>query len=373
MSQDPNAIKEQEKDLPASQAAVMRFPPLPRQLDQLSPCGARLCLEVRRFLREAARLASSGPSLSSLPPLPETGEGVVVAFSGGTDSTALTLVLRCLGLMPVLVHLDHALRPESAAEARHAAAFAAALDLPAHIRRVDVAALAKARRCGLEEAGREARYALLEEVRRELGLTWIATGHQLDDLAEDMLLRLVRGAGWPALAGMQALHPERRLLRPLLGFRKARLAAWLAEIGLPPCEDLSNADLTFRRNRLRHQVLPLLEAENPAFVDKLPQLWTQARHDESYWQQVLAAPLDQARPTEQGWFLPRAVLAALHPAARLRLCLALVRRCGKGQGSAAALLGLEAALASPQGPKRFQLPGGLEIRLEREGVHFTIS
>lgn len=379
--------------------------PLPTSLTALSKNGARLCLDVRRFLLEAARLsdadsltpASASPaapapvpaplpatappaaSVSALSAVPETpllrpGEGVIVGFSGGPDSTALALILRCLGHLPVLVHLDHALRPESAAEACHALRFAAALGVPCHVQRCEVAALARDKKQGLEEAGRMARYALLEEQRRARGLRWIATGHHLDDLSEDVLLRLVRGAGWPAVAGMAALVPERHLLRPLLFCRKARLVAWLSEEGIACAEDASNADPAFRRNRLRHRVLPLLEAENPSFVDNLRQLWALARHDERHWQTLLAAPLTEAQRTDRGWRLPRTALQGLSSAARLRLYMALIRRCEQGQGAASVLLALDSALTRrDRGTgKRFQLPGGLEIRLEHDALIFTI-
>ncbi|MEG2005340.1 MAG: tRNA lysidine(34) synthetase TilS, partial [Bilophila sp.] len=179
-------------------------PALPRTLQELPSAGARLCLDVRRFLLTQLRQ--------------ERGEAIgetIVGFSGGADSTALALVLRCLGVPVCLAHLDHGLRSESAAEARAATVFAARLGVACHVRRVEVAKLAQAGGMGLEEAGRQARYAFLEEVRQKRNAPWIATGHHLDDLSEDVLLRLTRGTGWPGLGGMEALDSGRHLVRPL--------------------------------------------------------------------------------------------------------------------------------------------------------------
>lgn len=332
--------------------------PLPRTLRDLAPGAARLCLRVRPLL-----------VAQGLQP----GEEVITAFSGGVDSTALALVMRCLGFVPVLAHLDHGLRPESAADAAHVRNVAQRMGVPWVCERCDVAALAAEARTGIEDAGRRARYAFLEDVRLGRDAGWIATGHHLDDLGEDLLLRLIRGAGWPALAGMEAVNAQRRLLRPLLLHRKVELERFVRAAGANWRDDASNALPLFRRNRVRHRILPLLEAENPAFSDAVRRLWTLARHDDDYWQAVLAGPLAEVRPLEEGLFLPRSALRDLLPAARLRLCLAVVRRLGRGQAAAEGLLKLDAALG-PEGTggsgRRFQLPGGVEIRVRREGLVF---
>ena len=180
--------------------------PLPQCLRDVPPACARLCLNVRRFLEERC---GGRPGR------------IIAAFSGGADSTALALILRCLGLPVTLAHLDHGLRPESGEEAEAAREFARRLGVPCVVRRVDVAGLARSEGLGLEDAGRRARYAFFEETRVAAGGGWIATGHHLDDLAEDMLLRLIRGTGWPALGGMKAADPARHLVRPLLATPRA--------------------------------------------------------------------------------------------------------------------------------------------------------
>lgn len=119
---------------------------------------------------------------------------------GGADSTALAVILRCLGVSLVLAHLDHRLRPESGEEAESARRFAERLGVPCMVRRVDVEALARSEGIGLEDAGRRARYAFFDSALLSERAEWVVTGHHLDDLSEDVLMRLVRGSGWPDLA-----------------------------------------------------------------------------------------------------------------------------------------------------------------------------
>lgn len=332
---------------------------LPQRLKDLPPAGVRLCLEVRRELK-------------TLVP-DESGMGnVVVAFSGGADSTALAVVLHCLRIPLTLAHLDHQLRPESAEEAERVRHFAETLGVACRIERQDVAALAREQGLGLEDAGRRARYLFLEKARQEQQAAWIVTGHHLDDVCEDVLLRLIRGAGWPALAGMRAIDQERRLLRPLLGIRHEELREFLRSLGLLWIEDASNAGTDFRRNRIRNTILPLLEAENPALPRAVRTLWQLAREDETYWETLLKPLLDQARPVASkgasAWFLPRSEITSQPRAVRLRLYMALVRLAGRGQARAETLFRLDRAVMASRNYKRFQLPGFLSIETDEQGI-----
>ena len=175
------------------------------------------------------------------------------------------------------------MRPESAAEAEAARALCRRLEVPCGVERRDVAATAARTGLGLEAAGRRERYAFLEQARRTRGAEWVVTAHHAGDLAEDVLLRLVRGASWPGLGGMRGVtgmsamaaasgvsgneHAEHTILRPLLMQEKASLIGLLRRQGIAWCEDASNTDRAFRRNRMRLDVLPLLLAENPDFLE----------------------------------------------------------------------------------------------------------
>ncbi len=198
----------------------------------------------------------------------ERGDRVVVAVSGGADSMvllhALCALREDLGCELVVAHLDHGLRTSSSEDARFVTGAAADLGLPIACERQDVAALAEARRCGIEEAAREARRAFLGRVADEWQASRIALGHTADDQAETILFRLARGTGWKGLCGMAATSG--RLIRPLLHLRRCDVRRFAAEQGIAWREDESNADVRYARNRIRERVLPELEAINPDVV-----------------------------------------------------------------------------------------------------------
>jgi tRNA(Ile)-lysidine synthase len=177
---------------------------------------------------------------------------VVVGCSGGSDSLALLVLAVDAALDPIAVHVDHGLRDGSAAEADVVADAAARLSA-----RFDARPVTVNRGPNLEARARAARYDALERARAEHGASAVLVGHTADDQAETVLLNLLRGSGSSGLAGM----PSRRgcIVRPLLGMRRAELRAVCAQRGLVPVTDPSNEDLSFRRNRIRHEVIPLLD------------------------------------------------------------------------------------------------------------------
>lgn len=366
---------ELEPGLMPGTSEKMQFPTGRMSLKSLAPEDARLALSVHRFVRDELGVDWRR-------------RGLVVALSGGADSTAL-LVLLCalrdhLGLTLTAAHLDHGLRPESAAEAEAARVLCRRLEVPCVVERRDVSRAAAQGSLGLEAAARRERYAFLERVRREREAVWVVTGHHAGDLAEDVLLRLVRGASWPGLGGMRGLtampyggagmrenkEQEATLLRPLLMLEKNRLVTLLQRLGIGWSEDASNGDRMFRRNRMRLDVLPLLLAENPDFLDVVRGLWRTARLDEAYWR-------EQTRPVlhvdESGTWLPRAALAELSRPARLRAYVEAVRGLGTGQARASTLFALDDAWKNKRHGRCFQLPGGIRAELDAEGVRFIPS
>ncbi len=310
------------------------------------------------------------------------GQSLLLAVSGGADSTALTIILALLAprqdWRPHVCTVHHGLRPEADAECAQVRHLCAALRLPHHVRHAPVRDMAREAGTGLEETARKARYVLLEEVRQQTGCHWLLTGHQREDLCEDQLMRLLRGTGWPALGGMSACDPERRLLRPFLHLSGKTLRQWLTDWGIPWSEDSSNNDPAFLRNRLRHSVLPLLEAENPAYGESVSRLWQLAQLDAGYWESTLdsALALTPWQQTENGITLPRALLRAHPPAVRLRLYLRALRRLNRrygGQARAERLLALDDAWQNGRGNTRFQFPGGLVAVLRSGAVTFGIE
>jgi tRNA(Ile)-lysidine synthase len=219
------------------------------------------------------------------------GDGIVVGVSGGPDSLCLLHVLLRLReeyrLRPHVAHLHHGARgAEADADAEFVAALAAEWGLPVTVEKQDVPALARAHRLAFEEAARRVRYTFLARVAEEIGADKVAVGHNADDQAETVLMHFLRGAG-PAglrgmlpstpLAGYRLLEPFLHrspnqpitLIRPLLGVPRAAIEAYCADQGLTPRFDRSNLDTTYFRNRLRHELLPLLETYNPNIRSRL--------------------------------------------------------------------------------------------------------
>jgi tRNA(Ile)-lysidine synthase len=334
-------------------------------LQDLSPVDARLCLGVERFIAGELGLILAKRRL-------------LLAVSGGADSMALLLILyvlrpRLRAELHVMV-ADHTLRSHSSEEAEGVRERCDSLDIGCEIRRLAVAEYAAAHRLGLEEAGRILRYAALEEERSRLGAAWIVTGHQLEDLGEDVLLRLMRGTGWPGLGGMPAVDARRHLLRPLLLTPARKLRDFLRRCDIGWFEDASNNEQTFRRNRMRHALWPLLLEESPRLAEHIAHLWRIARADEAYWDARLSSLLPES---ESVVTLESVVLKELEQAARLRLYMhaitRLSRKRGRGQGRGATLFALDAAWSEGRGNTRFQFPGGIKAEVRQGGVSFFVE
>jgi tRNA(Ile)-lysidine synthase len=270
------------------------------------------------------------------------GGRVVVALSGGSDSVALLLLLRELqasGELDVVAaaHLNHGLRESAHHDEQFCRALAGGFGIPFRADLIDVRARAARDRTSVEDAGREARYELFDRVAGEFRADAVATGHTRDDQAETFLLRLLRGAGPRGLSG---IHPKVRLpaeapkarrwvIRPVLDCSRDDLREYLAARGQPFCEDESNADLSIPRNRVRHELLPLLrERYSPAIADVLARDAAIARADDDRLQRE-AIDLARSivlpnRATESGTpirevELDVVALAALHPALAVRV------------------------------------------------------
>ncbi len=258
----------------------------------------------------------------------ERGSAGVVACSGGGDSTALVRLLarlaRPLPLTLTVCCVDHGLRGAiSAEEAAFVEGVAAELGLPFRLCRLDPAALRRPG-CSLQAVAREARYAALEAVRGEVGAGWIATGHTADDVAETVVMNLLKGSARPL--GIAARRG--RVVRPLLPFGHAELTGWLAAQGLAWREDASNRDLHYLRARVRHEVVPVLAAVNPALARVLGHTAELLGEEERYLDAQLAPHLDLIEPVAGGVEVAVAAVAALPLALRRRLLRTACHRIG---------------------------------------------
>lgn len=330
-----------------------------KRLQDLPSKAAHFCLGVERFCRD-------------LPGLDLSGQTLLVAYSGGADSRALLFVLYYLApRLGITIHaaiLDHALRPEAADEVKDARAVCAGLGVPLHAHREDVAAFAREKGLGLEEAGRIARLRFLEDVRKDTGSAWIAMGHQLNDLAEDSVMRMVRGAGWPALAGMAAVSGEHHVLRPLLLTPRSELEAFLSAVGQTWHDDAMNEDDAYLRNRVRKYIIPRFLAENPSYLDGVAERWRMARTDEAFFrQQTEGLP---TRSDGEGEFVSRDCLLECHSSVRQRKYMEILKRLGSGQAASALLHALDNAWLRNEGGKTVQFPGGKRAVILDGGIDF---
>jgi tRNA(Ile)-lysidine synthase len=257
---------------------------------------------------------------------------VGVAVSGGADSVCLLHVLNELrprwDLRLSVLHLDHGLRgEESRGDARFVAELAASLGLEVHIREWDVRGMARESGDNLEQAARKARQEFFLEFLAAGRLDRVALGHTRSDQAETVLFRFLRGAGTAGLAGIRPVTAE-GLVRPLLGVERREVEAYLRERGLLWREDSTNADVTFDRNRIRHQLLPALEREwNPALAATLANMADWALEEEAWWEGHVARLAAEHLVSRPPAVLVRAdALAALPPAAARRLLRHAIER-----------------------------------------------
>jgi len=191
---------------------------------------------------------------------------VIVAVSGGADSLALLHILDSIDLSLDLmaIYIDHGLRPqETPYEQKTIADSCQALNIPFKISTINVHEFIRCEKKSLEEAARILRYGALEEFRQECGAKLIAVGHTADDQVEEFFIRLIRGSGSGGLSGMRLKRDN--IVRPLLFEKKGQLVEFLSARGIRWCLDSSNLDRQFLRNRVRLDLLPLLEENfNPA-------------------------------------------------------------------------------------------------------------
>lgn len=228
------------------------------------------------------------------------GHRVAVAVSGGSDSVALLRLLLQLrgelGLVLSVAHFQHKIRPDSADDEAFVAALAREFGLEFYRDEANIPEHAAREHLSIETAARRLRYDFFTRLLAEGKADVIATGHTADDQAETVLHKFLRGAGTRGLGGIYPRHAiaNGELIRPLLPFRHSELQAYANEVGQPWREDLSNLDLRFTRNKLRHGTLPLLEREaNPAIFETLAHTADWARAEEQYWQ----AEMERLLPT----------------------------------------------------------------------------
>ena len=262
--------------------------------------------------------------------LVDDGQHLLVAVSGGPDSVALLSLLHRLhsswSLTLTAVHFNYGLRgAESDDDEEFVAAFCRELGVPLHVRRLEVQA--RLRRTSLQAEARDLRYRATMDIAEECGADRIAVGHTADDQAETVLLWMLRGAGLTGLSGMPAFR-EGNIIRPLYEIRRQDILAYLHDEGLSFRQDSSNAKPLYLRNRIRQEVLPILQRLVPSSVDALCRLANVCREDDRYLDEQVATLCDaQVKQERDGaWVMDRLFLEGLPLAIRRRVVRSLLRR-----------------------------------------------
>jgi tRNA(Ile)-lysidine synthase len=326
------------------------------------------------------------------------GERIGVAVSGGADSVALLHLLveirEQLGIVLFVLHFNHQLRGKtSPADQAWVMRLAALHGLPFFTAHENVRARSKQERANLEDTARRSRYAFFSSVAAKENLHKIAVAHTAEDQAETVLAHMLRGTG---LAGLGGIHPQAGVVfRPLLHFRRGALRKYLRSRKQVWREDATNRDTRRMRARIRHKLLPFLEKEfSPGVVEHLCQLADLAREDDAWLESSAELRLFlSATEHHNEWRIPLRELIALpspgapaedrdHPCTRQapqamskRLIRQMVKKVKprSGQWSAvhvAAVLQLASRAASG---KSLQLPGGVEVRRERDHLCFRAT
>jgi tRNA(Ile)-lysidine synthase len=240
------------------------------------------------------------------------GSRILVGYSGGADSTCLLHLLHELGFDVVAAHLHHAQRPEADDEQKQCEAFCNSLNIPFATGKAQVPQMASDLKIGIEEAGRHARYTFFQQAAHRLECDLIATAHTRTDHVETILMNLARGTGLAGLTGI----PERRenIVRPLLSFTREQCRYYCRNREFWFHDDPSNEDLSFSRARVRHRIVPELEAINPSSGEAIARMSELVEEEDRFLNGMAAAALEQSEVGLNGdlKFLTEDCEAAFH-------------------------------------------------------------
>jgi tRNA(Ile)-lysidine synthase len=318
--------------------------------------------------------------------LPVKDERILIAASGGADSTALVFAFAelieksCFALSPVIAHLDHGLREEAGArDAEWVAALAAQLGFDIVLKKVTIGRRATIEKDNLEQSARRARYEFLSEAATKCRARFVLTGHTMNDQAETVLLRLLRGSGAEGLSGIapvRALFSASegvQLARPLVRWaRRSETENYCAARGVVCRFDEMNEDERFARVRVRRKLLPLLESFNPRAVEAIARAADLLRDDAATLRVAAARLLDEASEDQQieSSRVPMLRIDVLRAAPFALRRRALRQWIASGQGDLRRLelthlLAVEKLLAGERGGRKALLPGGSFVERHR--------
>jgi tRNA(Ile)-lysidine synthase len=298
----------------------------------------------------------------------ENGEGIVVGLSGGPDSICLLHSLYCLkdryNIKLYSVHLNHMIRGEEALrDENFARDFSESYNIPFFCRRTDVLNYAKEKSLSSEEAGRLLRYELFEAVLRETGAKKIALAHNMNDQAETMLMRFLRGSGITGMGGIKPVR-DNKYIRPILSLSREEVESYCRENSLRPVIDSTNKETIYTRNRIRLEVIPYIKKHfNPNIIESLFKVSEILRDDDEYLNIISAKELSLIKSNNG---ISRTGFTGLHTAVKRRVLRALIQSI-KGD-----LTGIEskhieeciAFLEESGTGKKISLPDNIECIIE---------
>lgn len=329
------------------------------------------------------------------------GDKLVAGISGGADSVCLLLVLlewkKRYGLELAVVHVDHGIRAEAAEDARFVEELCQRNGLSFYLCRADVPGLAREQDCSEEEAGRNYRYQSFARVAREFGADRIAVAHNLNDRCETMLFHLFRGSGVKGLAGIPPTREMTQvsetgplwIIRPLLNIERNAIEEYLAQKGQPFCQDRTNAEDEYTRNRIRHHILSYAEeyivpgctarmgqtAELLEETEDYLARQTAAagelciRHERSRTDEALSDTVPSMDRCREVYRVDCQVFASLHPAIRKRLMHDILKKLSPRAKDIAQVHVLQLTeLLLRSGNRRIDLPFGIKACREYEEV-----
>ncbi|MCA9251054.1 MAG: tRNA lysidine(34) synthetase TilS [Phycisphaerae bacterium] len=313
------------------------------------------------------------------------GAKVIVGVSGGADSTALLHALHQVsrdentGYRLHVAHLNHQLRgAESDDDAAFVSALADSLQLPCTIETCDLRAESESQRSSLEDIARRARLRFFDDMCKSTGANHVALAHHADDQVETVLHRFMRGTGVRGLSGMSAKRPLSKssriqIIRPLLEFSRQEILEFIESAGLSYRHDSSNTSRDHTRNRIRHDLLPQLEASfNPQVREAILRLAQQSRWTNEYLRDTSQSELKRAILEQT----PSSVALDRKHVARLPMIIqtGVLRLAFESIGMRERRLtfrhvaDLAEAVASPDARNRFSLPDGVDVRFDRNRI-----
>lgn len=329
----------------------------PLHLGAIPTRQAKFCLSVFKTMRE------------KIPQLSDTLQNYtfLLAVSGGIDSLAMLAIFTAcqkhFGYQLRVAHFNHGIREESFAEEKLMQTVCRRLAIPLTIERGSTPLYAKEHKMGLEEAGRILRYDFFKKLQEKMNTAILCTAHHANDLCEDVLMRLLRGSVWPRLGGMPYFDEKRQMLRPLLYVTKQELTDFLLPLGFPYAEDKSNSDEQFLRNRVRKNIIPLLEQENPQFYQNIIKLNQNAHYDNMHFQQEVQEIFSYCEETEQGFSLPLFALQDKDKTIRMHTYYAMLHKAGQGHAINTSFENLDKAVMKNQGKTLFKFSHSVRFQI----------